>query len=149
MPTLQATLFKPQSYTRAGSGCNPSLRVCGWRCSSESWSEIPSVGNHTLVLSGAPLLVFARSIPLLNRSRKRLKGCMNTSSTQRYVFTSLNSGSDTKRPIHGSTRKVRSSCKHIIIIVLLTIDNQLQSDSNASSSSLPDNYSMMVHMIIV
>ena len=149
MPTLQATLFKPQSYTRAGSGCNPSLRVCNSAVRERSRSEIPSVGNHTLVLSGALFLVFARSIPLLNQSRKRLKGCMNASSTQRYVFTSLDSGSDTKRPIHGSTRKVRSSCMHVIIIVLLKIDNQSRSDSNASNSSLPANYSMMVHIIIV
>jgi hypothetical protein len=50
------------------------------------------VGNSTLVLSDAMSTVYARSTRLRNRSRQRLKECMNASSTQRYDFMSLDAG---------------------------------------------------------
>ena len=43
------------------------------------------VGNHILVLSGAAHPVCAKSIWLQNLSKKRLKGGMNASGTQRYI----------------------------------------------------------------
>ena len=55
-------------------------------------SETLFVGNHILVLSGVVHLVCAKSIWLQNLSKKHLEEGMNASSTQRYVFISLDAG---------------------------------------------------------
>ena len=64
---------------------------------SQLQSETLFVGNHILVLSGVPLPACAKSIWLQNLSKKRLGEGMNASSTQRYIFTSLDAGSNIKR----------------------------------------------------
>ena len=77
-----------------------AIHLCGYVirwCASRLRNETPSVGNHILAPSGVPLPVYAKSTQPLNRLKKRSKGCMNASSTQRYVFTSLYVGSNTKR----------------------------------------------------
>ncbi len=69
-------------------------------------------GNHIPVLSGVALLVCVKSIWLQNLSKKPLEEGMNASSTQRYIFTSLDSGSNTKRA-RCSIRKVNFASPYL------------------------------------
>ena len=71
---------------------------------------------------------------------------MNASSTQRYIFTSLDTGSNAKRARY-SICKVNFH-EHIISRPF-TIDAQSRNDLNASSSFLQASYSTRVPMIIV
>lgn len=69
-----------------------AVHLCGYviRCSTpQPRSEMRFVGNHMLVLSDVPLLVYAKSTQPLNRLKRHSRECTNVSSTQRYLHFSF------------------------------------------------------------